>query len=214
MFKCSDILQILKVFKQTSFERRTVRMSVSPKVYMAQELYRRFCRPVSIIGKYSLMSCIIFLFNFRRYFTMQNPQTHHLSTAHYVHASLLHMGVVRWNKSSLRLERALEYVIEHDSIPNQPVKCMYADLAKAQKCSWMVIERSLRYAVNTLWYSNQAVCSMLLYRTRELLPCPCVSEFLSVYVSAFQRGVIEEWVDSYEEHIFFERPSKMLEPMI
>ena len=145
---------------------------------------------------------------------METRQKNQIDIDYYVHASLLHMGVIRWNKSSLRLERALKYVLVHDSIPNQPVKCMYADLAKAQRCSWEAMERSLRYAVNALWDSNRAVCSILLYRTHELVPCPCVSEFLSVYVSAFQRGVIKEWIDSYEEQIFFERPKKVLQPMV
>ena len=134
---------------------------------------------------------------------MQNSQHQPQNSNDYIHASLLHLGVIRWNKSSRRLERALEYVIERDSIPDQPVKCLYADLAKNQKCSWKVIERSLRYAVRTLWDSNTEICSRLFLNTWERMPCPCVSEFLSLYVSAFQRGAIQEWIDSYEEQTIF-----------
>lgn len=126
---------------------------------------------------------------------MQTPQHLHRTPNDYIHASLLHLGVIRWNKSSRRLERALQYVIEYDSIPYQPVTSLYADLAKAQKCSWKVIERSLRYAVHTLWDSNIEVCSRLFFNTWELMPCPCVSEFFSLYVSAFQRGAIKAWID-------------------
>ena len=134
---------------------------------------------------------------------MQTNQKLQFDNHHYIHSSLLHLGVVKWNKSSVRLEKAIQYVIEHDSIPYQPVKCLYADIAKAQRCSWQVIERSLRYATNTLWYNNQELCCKLFYRTRQLLPCPCVSEFLCLYTAAFQRGIIQEWVDSNEEQFIF-----------
>ena len=123
---------------------------------------------------------------------MQHSQHDH---DYYIHTSLIKLGVMRWNKSSRRLERALRYIIENDVIPEQPVKCLYADLAKAQKCKWNTVERSLRYAVNSLWNGNQVLCSKLFYWTDDRLPCPSVSDFLSLYLSAYQRGVIKEWVD-------------------
>lgn len=177
---------------------------MSHGLLLPKEKYGIFCRLLSNFVGCLFLSCIIFLFNFRRYYTMQNSQHQSPNSNDYIHASLLHLGVIRWNKSSRRLERALEYVIHHDSIPDQPVKCLYADLAKAQKCSWKVIERSLRYAIHTLWDSNTEICSRLFLNTWEHMPCPCVSEFLSLYVSAFQRGAIQEWIDSYKEQTTLE----------
>lgn len=142
---------------------------------------------------------------------MQNSQNHPEKYTDYIHASLLHLGVIRWNKSSYRLERALQYVIEHDSIPEQPVKCLYADLAKDQKSSWKVIERSLRYAVHTLWDNNTEVCSRLFFNTWERAPCPCVSEFLSLYFSAYQRGEIQKWINSYEEQtVWYKKETELV----
>lgn len=117
----------------------------------------------------------------------------------YIHLSLLHLGVVKWSKSALRLKCAIEYVIETDAIPEVPIGHIYDYLAQKEGSSYGTIERSLRYIVDELWSNDPENCSRLFYRYSYALPCPRVSDFLTVYVSAFQRGIIKEWVDSFEE---------------
>lgn len=117
----------------------------------------------------------------------------------YIHLSLLHLGVLKWSKAASRLKCAIEYVIETDAIPEVPIGHIYDYLAQKEGSSYGTIERSLRYIVNELWSNDPKNCSKLFYRCFYALPCPKVSDFLTVYVSAFQRGVIKEWVDSFEE---------------
>ena len=104
-----------------------------------------------------------------------------------------------WNQSSKRLLRALQYVTSNDRITEGPVKCLYAELATSQKCTYGVIERSLRYAVGRMWQCSGAECSRLLYHSKKTLPCPPVSEFICLYADAFKRGDIKAWVDEMEE---------------
>ena len=72
---------------------------------------------------------------------------------------------------------------------------MYADLATAQGCRWYAMERSLRYAIRTLWDKQSEYCSKLLYRSCELMPKPGIAEFLYLYAEAYHDGVIQEWVN-------------------
>ncbi|MBQ8551906.1 MAG: hypothetical protein IJ428_03725 [Clostridia bacterium] len=118
----------------------------------------------------------------------------------YIHLSLLHLGVVRWTKSSLRLERAIIFAMSNRLIPRRSVSSLYAELNKDDNCTESAIERSLRYVVRVLWECDPRNCSWMFYHSAEALPSPSVSEFLCLYVSAFKRGVIREWVDSFEEH--------------
>ncbi|MBQ8248478.1 MAG: hypothetical protein IJY93_01155 [Clostridia bacterium] len=122
----------------------------------------------------------------------------HYDDNEYVYLSLLHLGVVRWNRSSKRLLRALQYVISNDLVIEGPVKCLYAELATAQKCTYGVIEHSLRYAIGRMWECSHTECSKLLYHSSEIHRCPSVSEFLCLYSDAFKRGIIQTWVDSLE----------------
>lgn len=121
-----------------------------------------------------------------------------LSDDEYIYLSLLHLGAVTWNKSSKRLLLALQYVISDKSIIEKPVKCLYDQLAFLQKCTYGVIERSLRYAIQQLWECSKSECSKLLYHSTVTLHCPSVSEFIFLYASAFQRGIIQDWVDTLE----------------
>ncbi len=123
----------------------------------------------------------------------------HCNDNEYIYLSLLHLGAVMWNQSSKRLLRALQYVTSNDRITEGPVKCLYAELATSQKCTYGVIERSLRYAVGRMWQCSGAECSKLLYHSKKVLPCPTVSEFICLYVNAFKRGNIKAWVDKMEE---------------
>ena len=123
----------------------------------------------------------------------------HHDNNEYIYLSLLHLGAVMWNTSSKRLLRALQYVTENNLITEGPVKCFYAELAASQKCTYSVIERSLRYAIGRTWECNRAECSRLLYHSRQALRCPSVSEFIYLYANAFKRGTIQTWVDSLEE---------------
>jgi len=132
---------------------------------------------------------------FWRYKTMQTMLKR--ENERYIQLSMLHLGILKWSKASRRLHLALQYAVEHNP-DEQHVMDLYTDLAEKQKCSWSVIERSLRYAVQMLWKSDPVKCSKLFYRSSVCFPCPPVSEFLGVYVSAFQRGVIQEWVDYLE----------------
>lgn len=123
----------------------------------------------------------------------------------YIHLSLLHLGVIKWSKSARRLRSAIEYVLEHEAIIELPIGYLYEYLAKQEGCSYNVIERSLRYVINDLWRCDPKNCSKLFLRSAKPLPCPCVSEFLCLYIAAFQRGVIREWVDSFERrNVLFE----------
>ncbi len=123
----------------------------------------------------------------------------HYNDNEYIHLSLLHLGAVMWNQSSKRLLRTLQYVISNGVITEGPVKCLYAELATSQKCTYSVIERSLRYAVGRMWECSGAECSRLLYHSKKTLPCPPVSEFIVLYADAFKRGDIKAWVDEMEE---------------
>ncbi len=116
----------------------------------------------------------------------------------YIYLSLLHLGAIMWNKSSKRLLLALQYVISHDDITGGSVTRFYTELAALQNCTDMVIERSLRYAVGRMWECSHTECSKLLYRSKEPMPCPSVSEFIFLYADAFKRGIIQTWVDSVE----------------
>lgn len=116
----------------------------------------------------------------------------------YIQLSLLYLGLLNWSKASKRLQNALECVIGSNYADEQHVMDLYIDLAERQKCSWSVIERSLRYAVQLIWNMDPVKCSKLFYRSSVRRSCPSVSEFLSIYISAFQRGVIKEWVDYLE----------------
>ena len=123
----------------------------------------------------------------------------HYNDNEYIHLSLLHLGSVMWNQSSKRLLHALQYVVSHNLVTEGPVKCLYAELATSQKCTYGVIERSLRYAVRRMWQCSGAECSRLLYHSKKTLPCPPVSEFIVLYADAFKRGDIKAWVDKMEE---------------
>lgn len=116
----------------------------------------------------------------------------------YIYLSLLHLGAVGWNKSSRRLLFTLQYVISHDLVTMSPVKYLYANIAAAQNCSYGVIERSLRYAIQCLWECSRVECSKLLYHSSEVSRCPSVSEFIFLYTKAFKRGIIQAWVNSLE----------------
>lgn len=124
---------------------------------------------------------------------------HRYDNNEYIYLSLLHLGAVMWNTSSKRLLHTLQYVISNDLIIEGPVKCLYAELATSQKCTYSVIERSLRYAIGQTWECSRAECSKLLYHSREALRCPSVSEFIYLYANAFKRGTIQAWVDSLED---------------
>ncbi len=130
----------------------------------------------------------------------ENMETtkHQFDDNEYVYLSLLHLGAVEWNKSSKRLLLALQYVVTHDVVIDGPVKCLYAELAHSQRCTYSVIERSLRYAIGRMWECSCAECSKLLYHSRETRRCPSVSEFMRLYSDAFKRGAIQAWVDSLE----------------
>ncbi len=123
---------------------------------------------------------------------------HHHDDNEYIYLSLLHLGIVKWNKSSNYLLRALQYVVSNDIIIEGPVKCLYAELATAQKCTYSVVERSLRYAIGRVWERRCAECSKLLYHSNETMHCPSVSEFIFLYSDAFKRGIIQTWVDTVE----------------
>ena len=122
----------------------------------------------------------------------------YLDNNEYVYLSLLHMGAVEWTKASNRLLFALQYVTSRDSIATEPVKYLYTELAAEQNTTYSVVERSLRYAISRIWECSGAECSQLLYHSRETLPCPSVSEFMFLYNAAFQRGIIQKWVDTME----------------
>ncbi len=124
---------------------------------------------------------------------------HHHDNNEYIYLSLLHLGVVKWSKSSKCLLRALQYVISNDLVIEGPIKCLYAELATSQKCTYSTIERSLRYALERIWECSCAECSKLLYHSRDILQRPSVSEFIFLYSCAFKRGIIQAWVDSVEE---------------
>lgn len=129
---------------------------------------------------------------------MDNIKDHRLDNDEYIFLSLLHLGAVSWNKSSIRLLLALQYVISHNIITDGSVKYLYSELAFSQNSTYSVIERSLRYAVHRLWECSHSECSKLLYRSRENNRCPSVSEFICLYAAAFQRGIIQDWVDMLE----------------
>lgn len=117
----------------------------------------------------------------------------------YIQLSLIHLGIAKWTKSAIRLKRAIEYVLSHDTIPEVTVGCMYRALAEQEGYTYEVMEHSLRYAINNLWSCDPRNCSKLFFRSAEPLQCPSVSHFLYLYTAAFQRGVIKEYVDSLQE---------------
>ena len=123
----------------------------------------------------------------------------------YIHLSLLHLGAAKWTKSAIRLKRAIEYALSHDSVPTITVGYVYNALAKEEGYTYEVIEHSLRYIIKDLWRCDPGNCSKLFYRSAEPLPCPSVSDFLYLYTVAFQRGIIKEFVDSCQE------PNKVLD---
>ena len=123
---------------------------------------------------------------------------HRYDNDEYIYLSLLHLGAVMWNTSSKRLLHALQYVTANNLMIEGPVKCLYAELATSQKCTYSVIERSLRYAVGRMWECSCAECSKLLYHSRQVMRCPSVSEFIYLYANAFKCGTIQAWVDSLE----------------
>ncbi len=140
---------------------------------------------------------------------MKNAVQLQIEARQYIHLSLLHLGAIKWSKSARRLKSAIEYILEHETIVELPIGYLYHYMAKQENCSYGVIERSLRYAVNDLWRCDPKNCSKLFLRSAKPLPCPCVSEFLCLYIAAFQRGVIKEWVDSFEErNLLFEEFEK------
>jgi len=128
--------------------------------------------------------------------TMANTVKSCMDEQTYIHLSLLYLGIKSWNNSSRRLEAALQYAIDNQISEKQTMKCLYADLAKAQSCKWNAMERSLRYAIRTLWDKQSECCTKLLYRSCELMPKPCISEFLYLYAAAYNDGVIQDWVDA------------------
>lgn len=121
------------------------------------------------------------------------------SDAEYVKSFLLHMNAYRWTKASKRMEVALLYLIESGGPDNIQVKAIYAEVASRMHCSWNAVERSLRYALNSLWQNRQADCSRLFYREMTRCECPTVSDFLYIFYSAYKRGVISSFVDSIEK---------------
>lgn len=116
----------------------------------------------------------------------------------YIYLSLLHLGAIMWNKSSKRLLCALQYAISNDMVTSRSVYRFYAEIAALQNCTDIVIERTLRYAINRMWECSHAECSKLLYRSSKPMPCPSVSEFIFLYADAFKRGIIQAWVDVVE----------------
>jgi len=129
---------------------------------------------------------------------METTEVTRRSNDEYIYLSLLHLGAVMWSSSSKRLMMALQYVDKNKSITDGPVKCLYAELASAQKCTYGVIERSLRYAISRVWMRRHDDCAQLLYHSRSIEHCPSPSEFICLYSAALQRGTIQEWVDSHE----------------
>ncbi len=129
---------------------------------------------------------------------MENTMDKNFNNDEYIYLSLLHLGAVTWNKSSKRLLLALQYAVSDKSIMENSVKHLYDQLAFLQKCTYGVIERSLRYAIRQLWECSKSECSKLLYHSTVTLHCPSVSEFIFLYASAFQRGIIQDWVDGLE----------------
>ena len=118
----------------------------------------------------------------------------------YIQLSLLHLGAAKWTRSAVRLKRAIEYVLSHHVLPEESVGCLYNTLAKQDGCTYGVIERSLRYAINNLWNCDPRNCSKLFLRSVEAQPCPGVSQFLYLYTAAYQRGIIKEYVDSLQDY--------------
>ena len=133
---------------------------------------------------------------------MTNTIPAHSPHKDYIYLSLLHLGAAMWSSSSKRLLLALQYTAAHSEVTDSPLKCLYAELAASQKCSYPVIERSLRYAINRIWTHNQAECARLLYRSDAALHKPTVSEFICLYTDALSRGSVQAWVDSIEAGIF------------
>lgn len=116
----------------------------------------------------------------------------------YIYLSLLHLGAIMWNQSSKRLMYALQYAVSHDRITDSPIKHLYVELATSQKCTYSVIEHSLRYAIGRMWECSRSECSKLLYHSNKAMRRPSVSEFILLYSEAFKRGIIQAWVDSIE----------------
>lgn len=126
--------------------------------------------------------------------TTQVSETNH----RYIHSFLLHMGVVRWSKSSRRLELALQYIIDNNIIPEYPMKCLYVDMAKQQKSTYSAVERSLRYGIESMWECDAPSCSTIFFHSSEPVRRPCVSEFLCLFAQAYRQGDIIRWVDAIE----------------
>ena len=119
-----------------------------------------------------------------------------------IYLSLLHLGVVRWTKSSRRMEYAMRYVVQHEDLPNMQVIELCADVAKMDHCKWKAVERSLRYMLNTMWKDYGAECAMLFYHSATPVPKPSLSQFLYIYKQEYESGNIQRWNDSIAIPLF------------
>ena len=113
-----------------------------------------------------------------------------------IYYSLVHMGVVGWNRSCIRMQYALEYVVQHENLTDMQVIPMYVDIAKMDHCKWKAVERSLRYTINSIWEKQGLECSMLLYHSGTQVKRPSNSNFLYQYKEEYKKGNIQRWNDS------------------
>lgn len=119
-----------------------------------------------------------------------------------IYLSLLHLGVVRWTKSSRRMEYAMRYVIQHDDIQNMQVIELYVDVAKMDRCKWKAVERSLRYMLNSMWKDYESECAMLFYHSATPVQKPTMAQFLYIYKQEYERGNIRKWNNSIAIPLF------------
>ena len=121
-----------------------------------------------------------------------------------IYLSLLHLGVISWTKASQRMELAMRYVVQQEDISKMQVLEMYADVAKMEHCKWKAIERSLRYALNSMWKNYGLECSQLLFHSATLVKRPQMSRFLYLYKQEFDNGNIQQWNDSIATPLDFD----------
>ena len=95
-----------------------------------------------------------------------------------IYLSMLHLGVVRWTKSSRRLEYALQYVIQHEDIWNMQMTELYVDISRLDHSTWIAVERSLRVIIHRLWSVRRDVCEKLFFHSEQHHERLSVSQFL------------------------------------
>lgn len=113
-----------------------------------------------------------------------------------IYYSLVHLGAIRWARSTKRMMYALQYVIQHENITDMQVIELYVDIAKKDHCKWSAVERSLRYFINAMWEKHDLECSMLFFHSGKPVPRPSNSQFLIVYKTEYEKGNIQKWNDA------------------